>query len=783
MNSLFINVNHHKHSTCVETIPLSAGYILAYLRSQGHGGVVIDDLQDRPLSLSALETWIRKLKPGIVGFSAYQSNMDRIRFLSYYVKSLHKGTHVLLGGPQAIFMPSRALTQLEDVDIICRGEGETVALAVAECLENNSSLGTVNGITFRDGEKIIDTPLSPDSLEDLDQFPSPYLNNIINLEGKDTAMIFTSRGCRYNCLFCISPSASRRKIRHHSAKRVLDEMEYLAQKGIKQLWIADSNFPASCERDWKILQGKIDRGIEMPFWCETRCDLVDEQMLKKLREAGALKISLSLEPGNREMLRNTGKGIALQRMRQMIEFAKSIGLNVELTSIFGLPRETFEKAYETLEFARACRVPIQSEQMRLYFGSAYQENHEKYGFELIPGYLPTYLSVGNRYETQTLTSTDIRKLRNISFLADESVRRDVSKFSMVDFLLSNEEDLRAEQSFYEYGAIVSSTLEEEELLWRFLNGYVTRLNPDRSHLTELLSKLNIFKETNRAASATSRIIFDCRIEIGGLPFPGMGTNYQDIVLGQSIFPPSCEMHFVGVREGQEKMFQFTFPQDYPLPELRDKTAKMWAKVHKVFNARKVASLDDLKLVKIRNHYPLLNLDRLSRENEVLYYLALRDIPEQNLVKIRAHFLMRIYHLAKLHRTGDIKRMTRLLDSDKRAVNAVADVLHQAGQYVEAARYYDEAYSNDTRTLVKKAQSLLMAGETDRALKTLTSMSDDSSLPFQEALLECLKVVQPDSKRILSLNRDVLRLNVEDSLDREIIEQSRPTASEPMVHGI
>jgi hypothetical protein len=77
----------------------------------------------------------------------------------------------------------------------------------------------------------------------------------------------------------------------------------------------------------------------------------------------------------------------------------------------------------------------------------------------------------------------------------------------------------------------------------------------------------------------------------------------------------------------------------------------------------------------------------------------------------------------------------------------------------------------------------MAGEADMALKTLTSMSDDSSLPFQEVLLKCLKVVRPDSKRILSLDRDILRLNVEDSLDREIIEQSRPTASEPIVHGV
>lgn len=288
MEFLFINVNHRDSP---HTIPLPMAYILAYLKSLGHRGVILDDLLERRLSLTALETWITKLKPAVIGFSAYQENMETIRFFSHYVKLQHTTIRIMLGGPQARFMPSGALKELQDVDIICRGEGEKVTAALAECLENNKLLSAVSGICFREGDRIIDVPPALDSSEDLDQFPSPYLNNVISLEGKDTAMIFTSRGCVYNCQFCISPSVSHRKIRYHSAKRVLDEMEYLEQKGIKELWIADSNFPASHQRDLEILQGKIDRGIKMPFWSETRWDLMDEQMLKKLREAGALKIS------------------------------------------------------------------------------------------------------------------------------------------------------------------------------------------------------------------------------------------------------------------------------------------------------------------------------------------------------------------------------------------------------------------------------------------------------------------------------------------------------------
>ena len=158
-------------------------------------------------------------------------------------------------------MPSTALSELEDVDIICRGEGEIVAKSLAECIESNKPLSSVNNITFRTVGKIVDSPRSADRTTELDDYPSPYLEGIINLEDKDEVTVLTSRGCKYTCLFCISPPQCERKVSHHSIKRVLDEMQYLEKKGIKKFWLDDLNFPAS-ERDVELLQGKIDKGIE-----------------------------------------------------------------------------------------------------------------------------------------------------------------------------------------------------------------------------------------------------------------------------------------------------------------------------------------------------------------------------------------------------------------------------------------------------------------------------------------------------------------------------------------
>lgn len=786
MNFLFVNVNHQEEFASGDTIPVSMAYILAYLKDRGHSGVILDDILDRPLTLHALEMWVRKLEPAVIGFTTYQSNMERVRFMSRYVKSHHRNILIILGGPQAMFMPSAALKELEDVDIICRGEGEMITAAIAECLENNRPLSSVNGITCREDGEIIDTELEPDLLEDLDKYPSPYLNDIINLEGKDTAMLFGSRGCEHVCLFCITPSFCHKKVRFHSVKRILDEMEYITERGIKLLWFGDPNFTTSPEKTLEILNGKLERGIKTPFWCQTRSDLVDEKMLKKLREAGAETIALGLESGSPGVLKSTGKGIALDHLRRMIEVSQSLGIKVELFSMFGLPGETVEHARETIQFVKSYKVPLQFQQMQLFFGSIYEKSPAKFGFRNVSGYRPSYLSIGDQYETKTLNRRDIKKIYNIGSIGKDQLGRDVyykeRLFDILDLLLDEEEDLRDEEPFYFYGAIASCALEEEKLLWKFINDYVKRLKPSGSRLNQLLSSLNIFKETGQRAGANSRVIFDCRTEMDGAPFYGMNDGFWDVTLGKNLFIPSFEKGLIGARGGEEITYQFSFPNDYSEKKLQGKAVNVWAQVFKVMNPVRVGSIKELKSLNIRNYYPLTELDRLREENDILYYLALKDIPEHDLVMKPIHFLGLVYRYAKLRLMENIKQMAELFENDKGALKTMGNVLNNAGRHLEAAKYYERADSNQPDTLIRRALALFSGGEKERAFKILNSMPEESGLQFQELLLDCLKAVEPDSERIPSLNHHVLDLKVKAAFENETTKQTDQRDVQPNVHG-
>ena len=790
MAFLFINVNHDVGFESSESLPISLGYILARLKSEGGQGVIIDDLRDKSLTLTALEKWIHRIDPVAIGFTAYRSTMNRIRFLCRYIKSRHRGIKIVLGGPQALTMPARALEHLEDVDVLVRGEGEVVVPNLAKALEAGEALETVEGIACRCNGRIVDNGPGPEPPDDLDAYPSPYLTNLLNLEGKKTAILLSSRGCRHVCLFCITPGICRGKVRMHSVDRVADEMELLADRGIERFWFADPNFTENNERTERLLQEKMRRGITTPFWCQTRADLVDPPLLKKLHEAGADTIAFGLESGSPGVLKKTNKGIELDQLRTNIEAAHSLGMDAELFSIFGLPGETVDDARQTLTFVRSLGIPIESnsgsQQMQLYFGSLYERNPERFGIRPFSSYRPLYLGVGDAYETDVMSRQDMRKVRNMWALANEQLERDVyykqRVFEILHFLLENGEDLKTEPAYHAYGALAAASIEEYPLLEQFLKGYYSVLSDEDSGGDELVESLSFFSETDEPAGPTDRIIFDSRSWIDGVPFTGISGKYWDVLLGHGLLLPSFEEGLVSAHQGEETKFSFVFPDDYFQEELRGKEVEVIAKIHKVFRSLHVTSLEQVKNLDIRNVYSFSDWDQLREQNDILYYLALRDADPAELLKKPSHFLALVHRLARLGKREEVQQLGLLLSGKPTALNALADTLAASGKCEWAVEYYQALSDSLPSSVLKRVRCLLAMDEPDRAMKLLETTPETPDLEYQETLLACLKATHPDSNRIPSLEHHVLNLRIKAALARETAFRGGSSLMPPIVHG-
>ncbi|MGW8323208.1 MAG: B12-binding domain-containing radical SAM protein, partial [Thermodesulfobacteriota bacterium] len=204
-----------------EHTPISLGYLSAYAKASGFPTDLLNVGSNTRMSIAAFSQLLEDSRPRLIGFSAYQRNIFLVDGWAQACKRLLPETRVLIGGPQATFMPTHALRGLPSIDLICRAEGEVALLELAGRMKEGQPLIDVPGWSGRGPDDTLwDGPtLGP--CQDLDAYPSPYLDGTLDPAKMGEAILLASRGCPYKCAFCYTPKAFGKRIRYHSLERVI----------------------------------------------------------------------------------------------------------------------------------------------------------------------------------------------------------------------------------------------------------------------------------------------------------------------------------------------------------------------------------------------------------------------------------------------------------------------------------------------------------------------------------------------------------------------------------
>jgi len=102
--------------------------------------------------------------------------------------------------------------------------------------------------------------------------------------------MMTSRGCPYNCIYCSKPIFGQ-KFRAQSHERTIDEIEYLIDKfKIKEIVFYDDSFTLNKKRMLQLCEEIHERKIDIIWSCETRVDLINEELLKAMKKSGCYMI-------------------------------------------------------------------------------------------------------------------------------------------------------------------------------------------------------------------------------------------------------------------------------------------------------------------------------------------------------------------------------------------------------------------------------------------------------------------------------------------------------------
>jgi len=265
------------------------------------------------------------------------------------IKRICRDATVIALGPFASALPERLLNDFGHFDHVIAGESES---AVQQIALGNSPAETPS--VWTRGKEA--PPLSP-LLADLDllDLPAHDLLDTRIYSSPFTRLPFTitetSRGCPFRCIFCNAGEMSGKTPRFRSTERLSEELALVRRLGFAMVKFNDESFTLNRERTMDIC-AMISRDHPGLLWkCNTRADLLDEELLGKMAGAGCRLIYIGVESASASLLEYYRKDVPLDRIPGLVKTSRKHGIKTVLHFIFGAPEESLATINETIGFA------------------------------------------------------------------------------------------------------------------------------------------------------------------------------------------------------------------------------------------------------------------------------------------------------------------------------------------------------------------------------------------------------------------------------------------------
>jgi len=335
--------------------PFFLAYTTAVLKKNGISAKLKDCIAEGMTESGFLE-FVRQEKFDVVIIETSTVSIYNDLRIAKKVKEM--GPFVVLCGTHTSALYNEIMKENKFIDFIMYGEYDYTALDLVKTLQKGGNLGRVEGVVYRKGNRII-VNQRRELIRNLDELPYPERDDLPMKKYNEpfckhmpNIQMVTSRGCPYNCIYCVEPSVyyGRPNFRPRSPENVVNEMEMLVRKyKPKEIYFDDSSFTTDQERVKQICDLMIKRGIRIKWSCmgDTKAKY---ETLKKMKEAGCISIKFGVESADAQILKNIRKAFTPKDAVRMTRDCKRLGIFTHATYMFGLPGETGETIQKTIEF-------------------------------------------------------------------------------------------------------------------------------------------------------------------------------------------------------------------------------------------------------------------------------------------------------------------------------------------------------------------------------------------------------------------------------------------------
>ena len=285
-------------------VPYSFGLssIASYIESKGYNPKI--------LSISATDQFttyikeIKKFNPRVIGFSSVSSQFEYVMQLAELAKGISKEIVIVCGGVHPTLFPDD-IRKTNDIDGFFIGESEIAFGEFLDKIKNNEEYRNTNNYVGKKNQKIIENPLNP-LIKNLDSLPVTYKGALFKefIKNNGHAPFFFSRGCPYSCSYCCNHAISKKygfknnKPRYRSVNSCITEIkDAIKLYRFNTVWIMDDTF--GLDKEWRIeFCERYRREVNIRFLCNLRVNIVDEEFIKQLKNAGCYRILFGVESGN-----------------------------------------------------------------------------------------------------------------------------------------------------------------------------------------------------------------------------------------------------------------------------------------------------------------------------------------------------------------------------------------------------------------------------------------------------------------------------------------------------
>ncbi|MDD4883836.1 B12-binding domain-containing radical SAM protein [Sulfuricurvum sp.] len=267
-----------------------------------------------------------KHTPRIIGIGTYIWNASQTAELIGILKKVSPQTIIVLGGPEASYLPHRV--DFSKADYIISGEGEVAFYELCRDL--------LSGVVPK--ERFIRSPLP-----DLKTLHLPYSAYSDDDIAHRYIYVEASRGCPFECEFCLS--SIDEKVRNFPLDTLLEEFEILWQRGARSFKFIDRTFNLNMTFANRILDFFLTK--EPPYFAhfEVIPDHFPDILKSKIAlfPPGSLQLEIGIQTLDPVIAKGINRPLKLEKIIENIRFLENeTQAHMHLDLIVGLPGETLE---------------------------------------------------------------------------------------------------------------------------------------------------------------------------------------------------------------------------------------------------------------------------------------------------------------------------------------------------------------------------------------------------------------------------------------------------------